>query len=304
MDLDEIRALIAVAESGSYQAAARNLGWSRATLKRRIDALEARVGSVLLSPTDTGSVLSDDGIRVLHEGRHLLHHADSFLKVARQSDSEPSGEVRLTAPLGLPPWMLNELLQFLATRMPKVRWQMSHLGNPKNINPSETDLLGHFGTPLDSASWTSIRVVRAQLRLLASKTYLTQHGVPTSADELRKHRLFYWRPYDFDRTTTIDTPSGRLSVEPSITSDDVNQIRTLASTGRGLAWAPDRVSLSGSPEGPFTDISPDNLVALPETLASGWVEAFISLPKVLENDPKTRFVREAFERLFADGFER
>lgn len=43
MDSDELRALIAVAATGSYHAAARRLGVSRSTLRRRVAELEARV---------------------------------------------------------------------------------------------------------------------------------------------------------------------------------------------------------------------------------------------------------------------
>ena len=44
MDLDETRTLLALAEEGSVSGAAERMGVSRATVRRRLAALEARVG--------------------------------------------------------------------------------------------------------------------------------------------------------------------------------------------------------------------------------------------------------------------
>ncbi|MGB5311463.1 MAG: LysR family transcriptional regulator, partial [Polyangiales bacterium] len=48
MNLDELRAFVAVSETGSIVAAARSLNFARATLRRRLDELEARAGVPLL----------------------------------------------------------------------------------------------------------------------------------------------------------------------------------------------------------------------------------------------------------------
>jgi DNA-binding transcriptional LysR family regulator len=44
MQLEEIEAMAAVADAGSFKAAASQLGISRTTLRRRVRSLEARTG--------------------------------------------------------------------------------------------------------------------------------------------------------------------------------------------------------------------------------------------------------------------
>lgn len=44
MDLEELRAFLDVVQTGSFLAAADSLGVSRTTLRRRVEALEARAG--------------------------------------------------------------------------------------------------------------------------------------------------------------------------------------------------------------------------------------------------------------------
>ena len=79
MDLDELRALIAVVETGSFSAAAKSLRFARATLRRRIDELEARMGTTLIErdeqrvrPTAAGALLVERGPALLMEARSLM----------------------------------------------------------------------------------------------------------------------------------------------------------------------------------------------------------------------------------------
>ena len=58
MDLVEVSAFLAVAETGSFAAAAQKLGCPRTTLTRRIDALEARAGTKLLERGRSGAKLT------------------------------------------------------------------------------------------------------------------------------------------------------------------------------------------------------------------------------------------------------
>ncbi len=84
MNLNEVRAFISVADLGSIQAAAKALDWPRATVRRRIDALEARIGSRLLLRDKSGARLTDVGHGVADRGRGLLREADEFLASGRR----------------------------------------------------------------------------------------------------------------------------------------------------------------------------------------------------------------------------
>jgi DNA-binding transcriptional LysR family regulator len=61
MEWDEVRYFLAVARSRSLIAAARSLKVSAATVARRIDALEKRLGARLFERRQTGYVLTDSG---------------------------------------------------------------------------------------------------------------------------------------------------------------------------------------------------------------------------------------------------
>lgn len=83
-DLEELEVFLAVSEIGSAQSAARQLGISRSKVRRRLQALEQRVGVVLLwsdargvHPTPAGRLLLEEGPELLRTHRALLADARS-----------------------------------------------------------------------------------------------------------------------------------------------------------------------------------------------------------------------------------
>ncbi len=88
-DLDELRAFLAIVEHGSVKAAADALGIPRSTLRRRIDALEQRVGAPLLWADSRGSRLSPKGRLMIDEAEALLASHAALLERVRRVGREP-----------------------------------------------------------------------------------------------------------------------------------------------------------------------------------------------------------------------
>ena len=103
MDLEELRAFLAVAETGSFLTAAKSLRLSRATLRRRIDQLEARAGVLLVDRTRMGAALTEAGSVLAARGRLMVQEASALLESVREAGAEPSGTLRVQLPVGLPP---------------------------------------------------------------------------------------------------------------------------------------------------------------------------------------------------------
>jgi DNA-binding transcriptional LysR family regulator len=72
VDLEELRALLAVAETGSVLAASDRLKIPRATVRRRLDTLEARVGAPLVHRGPSGALLTEAGRSVATHARAIL----------------------------------------------------------------------------------------------------------------------------------------------------------------------------------------------------------------------------------------
>lgn len=84
-DLDELRAFVAAVRSGSVRAAAEGLGLSRSMLRRRIAALEARVGVTLLWSDASGCHPTPAGRQLMAEADGLLAAHEALLRRVRDS---------------------------------------------------------------------------------------------------------------------------------------------------------------------------------------------------------------------------
>ena len=72
MNIEELQAIVAVSELGSQSAAARALNLSRTTLRRRLQALEARTGLALAHFDGHSVTLSPAARPIVRHARRVL----------------------------------------------------------------------------------------------------------------------------------------------------------------------------------------------------------------------------------------
>jgi DNA-binding transcriptional LysR family regulator len=119
MDLRQLAAIAAVAEAGSFSAAARHLHTVQSNVSTHIARLERELGTTLVDRTtgrltDEGEVVVDRARRVQHELESLRADVDSMLH-------DVSGEVRLGCIGTVSRWLVPNLLRLMASRHPLVR---------------------------------------------------------------------------------------------------------------------------------------------------------------------------------------
>ena len=83
MDLDALRTVIAVAETGQFQEAAVDLSVTQQAVSKRVAALEAELGVRLFTRTARGAVLTIDGQAFLPHARAVLAAAQRAAESVR-----------------------------------------------------------------------------------------------------------------------------------------------------------------------------------------------------------------------------
>ena len=92
--LDEMKALRALAESGSVQKASERLHLTQSAVSRQIQRLEDELGAVLLDRRNKPPTLTPAGRMVLERGRGILAAVDE-LRLASAKGGEPEGPLRI-----------------------------------------------------------------------------------------------------------------------------------------------------------------------------------------------------------------
>lgn len=284
MDHENLRVLLQIVDSGSFQGAARILNLTRSMLRRRVDLLEAEVGVPLLHRNATGVQLTAAGSIVVQQGRFVLESAHTLLADARAAADNAIGMVRIMEPIGMP--VTGRVQTLLATHaaVPKLKIIVRHVEDPLVHLHEPCELVLHDGRIPEKANWFSRILVRLNLQALASSAYLQARGVPQRISDLTHHDILGWkRP----RQPVDEWPllvGGALKVAPWFVSPDFTLLQTLALQGGGIVLAP---------HSPFIyEPQAERLVPVLEDQIGAELVFRVSSPNPTHADSRTRAVLE------------
>ena len=182
-DLALFRQLVS---SGSFSAAARELGVSTAAVSKRLAQLEARLGVGLLTRTTRRMGLTGEGEIYLTHARRILADMDHMEQLVRASHAQPRGLVRVNATLGFGRSQVAPLIARFVQLYPQVEIQLQLTVNPPPLTDDGFDLCLRFGPPPDAR--VLARRLAANRRLLcAAPAYLERVGVPQLPQDLTRH---------------------------------------------------------------------------------------------------------------------
>lgn len=237
VDLDELRALIAVVETGSFSAAAKSLRFARATLRRRIDELEARMGTPLLlrdaqrvRPTPAGALLVERGPALLTEARSL------FASI-RRLEKGAVHELRIVGLPGPPPELMALAMRAVGRLGPDVRVRFSFDEDPSRLADGAA-IAVDIASAAPVGPFRVHHVADAPVLLLGSRALLRERPV-RSLDDLEAHRIVAWRNREGDLDHLALRDGGSLSIAPMLVTSDIALLRSYAAAGVALVYAPD-----------------------------------------------------------------
>src|ERR1700733_1817630 len=92
LTLDQLRILVAVADTGSFSAAARLLGRVQSAISQSVQSLEATLRVGLFDRTAKTPVLTEAGRVLLNDARHMVRSAETLRARAETiaADVEPA----------------------------------------------------------------------------------------------------------------------------------------------------------------------------------------------------------------------
>lgn len=119
MELRQLTALIAVAETGSFSAAARALHTVQSNVSTHIARLEREVGATLVDRSS--GTLTEEGVVVVRRARHVQHELDSLTADVAALRDEVTGLVRFGCIGTVGRWLVPVVLEHLAMVHPKIK---------------------------------------------------------------------------------------------------------------------------------------------------------------------------------------
>lgn len=237
LETSELLAFARTVEAQSLTRAAAELGLPRATVSRRLQRIEQRLGVRLLRRTTRKLTLTDAGEALYHRARSILDAVrDAELSVQRTDDAV-RGRLRVTVPPLLPPSFNTVVIDFME-RYPDVRLELNATSRHVDLHAEGYDVALRAGGSTDSGL-VGRMLQRQRLGLFASPDYLARHGTPTSVGELAKHAcLMNYARGELPQSHWPLFRGGSVRVEGTLHCNDLFLLLHAAKRGRGLALLP------------------------------------------------------------------
>lgn len=292
---DEIAALLAVADEGSFVAAGRRLQRHPSIVSKRVAAMEARLGVRLIER-------STRQVRLTHAGAQLVERLRAALALISQAQQEAAlgaMEARGTLRLALPAtmgrvWLAPLLPEFLKSH-PQIEVVADYSDRFVDIIAEGFDAAIRIGELNDN------RLIAKKLSdhrriLCASADYLAQHGRPATPEELSSHNCLRFSGFaNFPEWRLCNGKrQERVAVKGALTANDGESLLAAARVGVGILAAGEWLMSRDLVEGRLVRV-------LPQWSLDGQGGIYLVRPSAKFSPATTMAFKEWIERKFANG---
>jgi len=222
MDWNDLRYVLAVQRAGSLKAAARALEVDKATVSRRISAVEQSLGLRLFDRKPEGYGLTPHGDRVLAACAEVDDRLAALVAELSEARGDSQGIVYLSVPQFFASQVLLAALPAFRAAHPGIELVINASSTVVNVARREAEV-GLRNVKPNQLSVTVKKVGVLALALYASRSYLARRGTPRAKSDFAEHDLIGW-PDTFTHPATF----GWVNQSGARTAVRVNDAAVLA----------------------------------------------------------------------------
>ncbi len=263
MGLDDALIFTRVVECHSFTQAAQGLGMQKSTVSRRIALLEERLGVRLLNRTTRKLRLTEVGQAYYERCRQIMLDFAEAEQAVMQLQQEPSGLLRITAPIEFGQLFLGRVLGDFMRQYPLITAEVELTS--RHVDPVEegVDIVILVGQPQDS-TLIARKLFETGRRLCASPAYLEAHGCPRTIAELVGHRAILL-PQDSPRYWPL--LDEHIACQRVLSCNNITFAREAALAGAGIAGLPVMICEQAVQSGRLVELLPEARLPIGELYA-------------------------------------
>ncbi len=229
IDLNQLRAFVAVHTTGSFAAAAAKLGVPRSTVSRAVSSLESAIGARLFHRTTRKVSTTTAGMALYDSVASPLGALQATLAELPRQAEVPTGTLRVTTTADLGATVVAEVTARYVKRYPNTRVEVDLRTDIVDLVGEGFDLALRVTTKrFRDSSLLIQRVGSYALRLYASPVYLARRGEPRTVSDLSEHAFVGLDPKLLKLT----------GIESLVDSGDFFFCRELLRAGTGIGALP------------------------------------------------------------------
>ena len=228
-----------VAATGSFTAAAADLGLTKSTVSKAVARLEARLGADLFHRTSRRLSLTDTGRRAREDAGRLL--ADGEAAEAAAAGAVPRGLVRLAAPMSFGLRHIAPCLPAFLLAHPGVTVDLA-LGDAMVDLVAEGFDVGLRIAALPDSSLRARRLCAVARSIVAAPAYIEARGQPHHPHDLADHACLGYAYLPSPGRWHFSGPDGtEAAVKPNgpLRANNAEALAPALHAGLGIAVQPD-----------------------------------------------------------------
>src|SRR5580704_17859698 len=209
--LESMSIVLAVAEAGSLAAAVRRLNTPPATASRKITELEEHLRTKLFDRSARRLVLTDAGSSYVAGLKRILTDLSEIERAASGEYTAPTGELIVTAPVGLGRLHLIPVLTDFFKAYPEIDMRLVLSDRIFSLREEHVDVALR-NRELPDSNLIALRVGTIHRIVCASPAYLKARGTPRTPNELAGHDCISYAGYFGPEVWTFVRGKTKLAV--------------------------------------------------------------------------------------------
>ncbi|SDR20904.1 DNA-binding transcriptional regulator, LysR family [Paraburkholderia fungorum] len=249
----------AVARHRSFAQAARELGLAPSSVAKSVARLEKDLGARLFHRTTRALTLTEEGRTLFAKCESLAAQIDALDLMSLGESDEPSGMLRIGAPIGYGVRIVLPLLARLRELHPALEFDLRLSDGRVAVLDEGFDAVVRIGQ-LEDSTLIAHKIDEQQLVLCASPAYLSMHHPIRSIHDLAHHTVIVFRlpTHGRDRPLEFIEKGRPVTLTPN-TSFRISHGEALAEAavlGIGIAQMPQFLAQQHLAEGALVELLP------------------------------------------------
>lgn len=170
-------------EKGSLTAAAKALNMPLPTVSRKVNELEAHLGTKLLQRSTRKLTLTDAGRNYIDGAKRIMSEIEEIERAASGEYTAPRGELVLTAPFLFGQMFVLPIVTDFLAAYPEINVRLLLTDQSLHLQDDRVDMAVRLG-PLPDNSMIATRVGSMDTHVCASPELLAVHGMPKHPRDL------------------------------------------------------------------------------------------------------------------------
>ena len=293
--LRQMEVFVAVVEAGSFADAATQVGMSAVMVGRHIQSLEKTLNTKLIQRTTRRQSITGEGRLFYQEAKLALEQVSYAFSRVEAVSAEPSGLLRITAPVSLGVSLVGPLVADFMGEYPDVQVELILSNEVVDLYESAFDL-GFRISELIGVNLVSRALPPYRMVICAAPRYLAQRPEPTTPEALHQHRILSHTSWNNRFAWSLKNGSSDMPwpERAVLKSNDGQILLQAAIAGEGILMQPDFLVSAALASGELVRIM-DAYAPPPKPVQMVYPRAKKSLPKL------NAFVEFVARRMAAGG---